>query len=162
MVDFKPLNDVDLDQALKIYNYYVENSTATFHTAKITKEELATSLSLGSEKYPSFGIYHNNNFCGFCYISKFRPKQAYDISAEVTLYLDKNYTQKGIGKQVLEFLEIEAKKRGINNLLGVITEENSASIKLFESNGYHKAALLKNIGIKFGRALDVSWYQKEL
>ncbi len=162
MVTFQPINQKTLVDATSIYNYYVENSTATFHTEKVTENELAKSLSLGSETYPSYTIHFQKEIVGFCYLSKFRPKQAYDITAEVTLYLHPGHLKKGIGKEVLAFLEKEAKERGIKNLLGVITEENKASIILFEKCGYNKAAHLKNIGIKFNKTLDVTWYQKEI
>ena len=59
-------------------------------------------------------------------------------------------------------LENIAKEQGINNLVGVITADNEASIKLFERDGYFKVGHLKNIGVKFGKALDVVSYQKEI
>ena len=46
--------------------------------------------------------------------------------------------------------------------MGVITAENEASIKLFEKENYFKVGHLKNIGVKFGKELDVVSYQKEI
>jgi phosphinothricin acetyltransferase len=59
-------------------------------------------------------------------------------------------------------MEKTAKNLGLKNLVGVITSENAGSLKLFERCGYFKCGHLKNIGIKFGRALDVISYQKEI
>src|SRR5690606_13939366 len=145
-----------------IYNYYVENSTATFHLEPVNEQEMAASLNLGNTKYPSFTILSNNKIIGFCYLGQFRKKEAYDITSELTLYLSNTATQKGVGKIVLDFLETKAKELQIKNLIGVITAENIPSIKLFENCGYFRAAHLKNVGIKFNKALDVFWYQKEL
>lgn len=161
-ITFQPITQESLTEVTAIYNHYVENSTATFHLEPVTEESMAQSLSIGSESYPSFVILDEGKLSGFCYMSRFRPKQAYDISAEVTLYLHPDFIRKGIGSAVLAFLEKEAKKRNIKNLLGVITAENTASMQLFERCGYEQAARLKNIGIKFGKTLDVVWYQKEL
>ena len=62
----------------------------------------------------------------------------------------------------ISIIEPNFKEQGIKNLVGVITSENSGSLKLFERCGYFKCGHLKNIGIKFGRALDVISYQKEI
>lgn len=161
-VTFKPIEKTDLTQVVDIYNYYVENTTATFHLEKVSEYEMEATLSLNHPIYKSFVILANNQICGFCYIGQFRKKEAYDISAEITLYIKHDYTGKKIGIEVLEFMEKVAKEMGIKNLIGVITSENSSSLKLFERCGYFKCGHLKNIGIKFGRALDVVSYQKEI
>ena len=119
-------------------------------------------VSIGHNKYQSFIIIYNNEICGFCYISQFRYKEAYDKSAEITLYLKQGFTGKGIGKTTLIYLEKIAKENEINNLVAVITEGNEASIILFEKIGYFKIGHLKNIGEKFGKTLDVVSYQKEI
>ena len=159
-VVFKPITKENITEALAIYNWYVLNSTATFHLKAIKSEELERMVSLGHNKYKSFLILFNNEICGFCYISQFRYKEAYDKSAEVTLYLKQGFTGKGIGKTTLSFLENLAKENNIINLVGVITEENTSSIGLFEKVGYFKVGHLKKIGEKFGESLDVVSYQK--
>lgn len=161
-VSFQPIQKQDLEGVTSIYNYYVTNSTATFHLEPVSEEEMAKSLDLENTSYPSFVILLNNELVGFCYFNQFRKKEAYDISVEVTLYLKAKSVQKGVGKATLEFMEKQAHELGFKNLIGVITSENESSIRLFERCGYFKAAHLKNIGIKFNRALDVVWYQKEI
>ena len=161
-VQFQRITKKNISETLGIYNWHVLNSTATFHLKEIPQEELERMVSVGHEKYQSHLILFDNEVCGFCYLSQFRYKEAYDRSAEITLYLDQNDIGKGIGKITLEYLENVAKTQGIDNLIGVITAENEASIKLFVKDGYVKVGHLKNIGIKFGKALDVVSYQKEV
>ena len=161
-IEFKPISKENINQALAIYNWYVLNSTATFHLDVIASEELEQMVSIGHYKYRSYLIFHGGEACGFCYLSQFRYKEAYDKSAEITLYLDKEFAGKGIGKKTITCLEKVAKSSGINNLIAVITAHNLVSISLFEKYGYFKVGHLKNIGIKFGKALDVVSYQKEI
>lgn len=161
-ITFKPIKKTDLAKVTAIYNYYVENSTATFHLEQVTEQEMEATLSLNHPIYKSFAILFGDKIVGFCYIGQFRKKEAYDISAEITLYIKHDFTGKKIGVDVLEFMEKVAKEAGIKNLIGVITSENAGSLKLFERCGYFKCGHLKNIGIKFGRALDVISYQKEI
>ena len=161
-IQFKKVSKKNIAEALSIYNWYVINSTATFHLEPVNQEELERMLSIGHVKYQSFIIEYNNKVCGFCYISQFRYKEAYDSSAEITLYLAKDYARKGIGKITLVHLEEIAKQNNIENLVAVITEGNNASIALFERLGYFKVGHLKRIGKKFGQTLDVVSYQKEI
>ncbi|PCJ27189.1 MAG: GNAT family N-acetyltransferase [Flavobacteriales bacterium] len=161
-IEFNPITKKNISNALGIYNWYVLNSTATFHLEEIPQEELERMVSLGHSKYQSFVIEYDNVICGFCYLSQFRYKEAYDQSAEITLYLKQEMAGKGIGKTTLIYLEKVAKDNGINNLVAVITEGNNSSIALFEKVGYFKVGHLKNIGKKFGKVLDVVSYQKEI
>lgn len=161
-VTFKPIEKNNLAEVTAIYNYYVENSTATFHLEQVSEQEMESTLSLNHPIYKSFVVIVDEEIIGFCYIGQFRKKEAYDISAEITLYIKHNFTGKKIGVEVLIFMEKVAKEVGIKNLIGVITSENLGSLKLFERCGYFKCGHLKNIGIKFGRALDVISYQKEI
>lgn len=161
-VTFKPIEKIDIIEIAAIYNYYVKNSTATFHLQVVTEQEVEQTLCLGHPIYQSFVVYSNSKIAGFCYLGQLRKKEAYDISAEVTLYIKPEFTGKQIGVEVLSFMEKRAKIVGLKNLVGVITSENLGSLKLFERCGYFKCGHLKNIGIKFGRTLDVISYQKEI
>jgi L-amino acid N-acyltransferase YncA len=161
-IEFHPITKENISNALEIYNWYVINSTATFHLEAVPKEELERMVSVGHAKYQSYVIMYYKQICGFCYLSQFRYKEAYDKSAEITLYLKQGFLGKGIGKTTLAYLEKIAKENEINNLVAVITEGNDASISLFEKDGYFKVGHLKNIGKKFGKTLDVVSYQKEI
>jgi phosphinothricin acetyltransferase len=162
MIRFKPSSEIDLPELLDLYNYHILNTTATFHLNPLSLNEMRNALPLNHSIYKTFTIYYNHQFCGYCYLNNYRPRQAYDRTAEITLYLKPEYHRKGIGRETLMFLESEAKKTNIKNLLGVITFENTASIVLFEKMAYTKVAHLKNIGEKFGRILDVTIFQKEI
>jgi L-amino acid N-acyltransferase YncA len=161
-IQFQRITKKNINSALTIYNWYVLNSTATFHIEAVDKEELDSMLSVGHTKYQSFIILLDNEICGFCYLSQFRHKEAYDHSAEITLYLTQESRGKGLGKKTLSFLENVAKTNNISNLIAVITADNTTSISLFTKDNYFKVGHLKNIGVKFGKALDVVSYQKEI
>ncbi len=159
-MEFFEITDQDLELIQEIYNYYVEHSTATYYTEKVSIVELKEFLPVQHEKYRSFMIKHENECCGFCYLSQYKKRQAYDRTAEVSVYLKPGYTGKGIGKVALEHLGRVAKENGISVLIGVISGDNENSIKLFERNGYEKCGHLKQIGEKFNKILDVVFYQK--
>jgi phosphinothricin acetyltransferase len=161
-IEFIDINKNDLEIVKDIYDYYILNSTATFHTEKISIRELGESMSIDHPKYNSFLIKYNGKTCGYCCISRYKKRQAYDRTAEITVYLMPEFTGKGIGKLAVEKLEKIARQKGISVLIGIIAGDNYQSINLFEKCGYEKCAHYKQIGEKFGKILDVVAYQKIL
>lgn len=154
------LKESDFHLIKEIYDYYILNSTATFHTDLISIEELKSVILTTDPKYKSFLIEYEGETCGYCYISQYKKRQAYDRTAEITIYLKPEYSRKGIGKETLKLLESVAKNNAISVLIGIITGENQASIGLFEKCGYEKCAHFKKVGEKYDRLLDVVAYQK--
>lgn len=161
-LSYKDIQEQDLPLVKEIYDWYIANSTATFHTQPITLDELKELLYFNHHLYHSFLIYADNELAGYCFTTHFKKRQAYDRTAEVTIYLKNGFEGKGAGKKVLYFLEEKAKANGIKNLLGIITGENTASIALFRKCGYFECANFRNVGEKFGKILDVVTYQKEI
>lgn len=161
-IEFTELTEADLGFVKEIYDYYIENSTSTYYTEKISTDELKEFIPVQHMKYKSFLIKFDDKPCGFCYLCQYKKRQAYDRTAELSLYLKPEYTGKGIGKAVIDFLEKVADDNGISVLIGIISGDNENSIKLFEAKGYEKCAHYKQIGEKFNKILDVVSYQKIL
>ncbi len=161
-ISFLPVEDSDFNTIKEIYNYYILNSTATFHTEPITIEDLHEFIFVNHPYYKSFIVKENENLAGYCYLTFFKKRQAYNRTAEVTLYLKPEFCNRGIGKETLSFLEKSANINIIKNLIAVISCDNVKSIKLFEKMGYEKCAHYKKVGEKFGQILDVVSYQKFL
>lgn len=156
------LKDSDYPDVKEIYDYYVVNTTVTFSTQKISLAELKETIPAGHPKYKSFIIKSNGIVCGFCYLSQYKKRQAYDRTAEISVYLKPEFTGKGAGKQILEKMETVARANGIIVMVGIITAENKQSVRLFEKCGFEKCAHYKKVGEKFNRILDVVAYQKIL
>lgn len=159
-VKFVEINETYLPQVLEIYNYYVQKSTATFNTQPLTLEEMRQIVYYSDPRFKTFVIFDQDRLCGYCILARYKAREAYSITAEATLYLHPEFTGKGIGSQALQFLESLARQNQFHSLISIICGENTASIKLFEKNGYTKCAHFKEIGKKFGRLLDVVEYQK--
>lgn len=162
MAEFFPVTPDDMETIISIYNHYVTNSTATFHSVPLTQKDLLEFLFVGHPKYPSFMIHEGGETAGYCFVTPFKKRQAYDRSAELSIYLKPEHTGKGIGPAALDTLEVAAKKAGIRVMVATICGENHASIRLVEKAGYTRCACLKNIGEKFGTVMDVVMYQKEI
>lgn len=157
-----PINPSNIRMALDIYNHYIEHSTATFHTEHLTIDEMLELIYTNHPVYDSYLLELNGETAGFTYLGPFRKRQAYDRTAEVTIYLHKDFYRKGIATEALNKMEVIAREKGLANLLAGITGDNSASLSLFKKLGYFECARYRNVGEKFGKVLDVVFYQKIL
>ncbi|MCF8018682.1 MAG: GNAT family N-acetyltransferase [Vallitaleaceae bacterium] len=119
-------------------------------------------LFSGFDRFPSYKILFEGKFVGYVLMNRYKPREAYDQTAEVTVYIDEAYHGRGIGYASLKYIETFAKNHSFRALLGVICAENTGSIKLFERLGYFKCAHFKEVGKKFDRLLDVVIYEKLL
>jgi len=156
---FYEMKEEYLDQVLQIYTHYVLNTTATFHSRLLTREEMREIVFFSSEKYKTFVICEEE-VCGYVLITQHKKREAYDGTAEVTVYLKPDFIGKGIGSMAIKHVEDYAKKHKLHVLVATICGENEKSIRLFEKNGYIKCAHYKEVGQKFGQLLDVVAYQK--
>jgi len=161
-LSFKDMQESDLPEVKKIYDWHIAHSTATFHTGPVETEELKEFIYTNHPLYNSYLILADGEVAGYCLLTNYKKRQAYDRTAEITLYLAPTHIRKGIGKIALKHLEDRAKQNGLKTLLAGITEGNDGSIALFSGNGYDKCAHYKNVGEKFGQVLDVVYYQKEI
>lgn len=159
---FKMITEDHIDTIREIYTYYIKNTTVTFHTREITKEEMANIVLFKNKKYESYLIESEEQICGYVILTQYKPREAFDQTAEISIYLKKGYEGRGIGKKALAFIEERARMKSIHTLISLICSENGASIALFERHGYEKCAHYKEVGYKFNRWLDLVAYQKIL
>ena len=159
---FQKAEEKDLETMLEIYNFYLVTTTATFDHGKISREELLHRIFIGHEKYQTYLIRYHNETAGFCFLTQYRKKEAYDRTAEIGIYLKPEFTGKGIGEIAVAFLEKVAISKQIRVILASISGENTASMKLFQSIGYEQCAHYKEVAEKFGRLLDIVDYEKIL
>lgn len=159
-IRFEETRDDYIPEITDIYNHYILNSTATFHTKKMSPEDIRGIVYTGDPRFPSFALLDGETVCGYCILTPFKKREAYDGTAEVTVYLKSEYIGKGLGKRAIFFLEDVAHSKGFHVLLAVICGENVQSMELFNKMGYSQCAHYREVGRKFGRMLDVISYQK--
>lgn len=150
----------DLPELLAIYNYEVLNGNATFDEAEETLEQRKEWFFHFTGKYPLMVETRGGRVAGYVGAGRLFPKPAYNISAEVTLYIAKEYRGQGIGEDLLRALIERVKKEGeLEALFSLITATNKASIRLHEKVGFSHDGVLRSSGMKFGERLDVEIYR---
>ncbi len=161
-ITFCEIKDEHLTEVLEIYTYYVLNTNATFHAHALSLDEMRELVMFDNLRYKTYIISYIGAICGYVILTQYKKREAYDGTAEVTIYLKPDFIGKGIGSHTVKFIEDIAKKQDIHVLIATICGENSKSTNLFERNGYKKCAHYKEVGRKFGQLLDVVAYQKKI
>jgi phosphinothricin acetyltransferase len=101
-------------------------------------------------------------FAGFAKSSSWKGRCAYNWSAEVTVYVRPDRHRKGIGRMLYARLIEILRAQGYRTLLGGITQPNDASVRLHETLGFRRVAMLERVGWKFGRWWDVGYWELQL
>lgn len=177
-IRYEEVNDAHLKELLEIYNYYVTNSTATFQISLLNLDMIKEQLIFKEDCYKSYVILDKGNkgnendgnnqnnqdskdtICGYVALTQHKKREAFDITAEVALYLAPQYIGKGIGPEALKFIEEKGRENKFHSLIATITAENERSVGLFEKMGYEKCAYYKEVGKKFDKLLGLVVLQK--
>src|SRR5436190_14318469 len=159
MLSIRPAKAIDQQRIMEIYNDAVLNTTATFDTETRTIDKQLAWFNSHKKNHPVFVAEKESNVIGWASLSPWSDRCAYDTTVEVSVYIDKNFREKGIGGKLLELVTIEGKKLGNHTVLSRITEGNEVSIHLHEKFGYKHVGVMKEVGFKFGRFLDVNMMQ---
>jgi phosphinothricin acetyltransferase len=151
----------DYGAVVSIYNYYIENSHATFSTTPYSIGERAPWFSQFNESGPNQLLVAENDdtVLGFCCSTPFSKRAAYDVSVETTVYLATEATGRGIGKQLYEMLLENLSGIGLHGAYAGIALPNDASVKLHESLGFRKVGVYEEVGWKFDKYWSVAWYE---
>ena len=162
-VEIRPAVPADAEALSRIYNHYVSHTHVTFEEEPVTPGEMARRM----EGVVDAGFHWVVAECigklvGYAYACPWRPRKSYRFSAEGTVYIDPAFTGRGIGSQLYRTLLPALRTRGLRVVVGVIALPNDASVCLHERFGFKKVAHLEEIGFKFGRWIDVGYWELKL
>ena len=143
----------------EIYNHYILTTTATFETEPLPAEEMQTRIADISAYGPYFVHESDGAVNGYCYAHRLGQRAAYEGSMELSLYLAPSSTGKGIGSELMGKMIEECRTRGYRALFCLVTDDNEASKALCSRFGFEKVGCLKAAGVKFGRLLDLGYYE---
>jgi phosphinothricin acetyltransferase len=146
---------------LAIFNDAIAHSTALYDYKPRTIEMMSGWFEAKSKgNYPVIGIESEaGELMGFGSYGTFRAWPAYKYSVEHSVYVDGRFRRQGVGKRLLEELIGAAERQNYHLLIGGIDATNSASIALHERLGFTHSGTIRQAGFKFGRWLDLSFYQ---
>lgn len=160
VLTIRPATSEDLGAIREIYNDAVLKTVASFDIEPRTPEEQEIWFATHGSKYPIVVAEQDDLVVGWASLSKWSDRGAYSDTAEISFYVKEEHQRKGIGRKLLEKILQEGQNAGLHAVIAQIAEGNEVSIRLAKFMGFDHVGILKEVGQKFGRLLDVYVMQK--
>ena len=119
-----------------IYNEYVMHSVVTFETKPLNEEEMRSRIIEIFKNFPYWVYEIDDRVVGYCYAHPWKQRAAYKYTLETTVYVSPDHA-----------------------LIACITSGNEVSDSLHLKLGFKQVSFFEQVGLKFGRWLDVADYQ---
>ena len=160
-IAIRPALPADAGALARIYNHYVKETIVTFEEEEVPEGEMSGRLEeIRGAALPWLVAEQAGNLLGYAYASMWKSRRGYRFTAEVTVYLDPGSGGRGIGSSLYRELLPTVQSCGFHAAIGVIALPNDASVALHEKFGFAKAAHFREVGLKFGRWIDVGYWER--
>jgi len=156
----RPVRPEDAAALCAIYNHYVEHTHATFGTEPQSEAAMRAQVAAASDRLPWLVWDREGEAVGYALASEWKSRCAYRHSVETTIYLRPGAGGAGIGTALYGALLDAVRAAGHHSALGAIALPNEASVRLHEKLGFVKVGHLREVGRKFGRWIDVGYWQR--
>ena len=162
-VTLAPIAPEDIAACTELYNYYIENTCITLEEEPVTPEEFGARAARITKDYPYIVARDGaGKPIGFAYLDVFNPRSAYRCTADLSIYVDRACRGSGVGQKLCAEIERLGRERGIENLISIITSDNEGSLRFHRKNGFAEIGVMRSVAFKFGKYLDVSFFQKHI
>lgn len=163
MLELRDATAADCSDMLAIYNEVVSTSTAIFSDAQRSEEQqLYWFEDRSSHDLPVLVVRDEHTLLGFASYGPFRAWPGYRHTVESSVYIAAHARKRGVGSQLLAALIERAIEAEVHTMIAGIDGDNLGSMRLHEKHGFTRVAHLKQVGRKFDRWLDLTFYQRLL
>ncbi len=144
-----------------IFNEAILNSTALYDYAPRPFESMTDWFRQKDEAgYPVIGVENEQGaLLGFASYGQFRVRPAYKYTVEHSVYIHHDHRGGGLGPLLMQRLIEAATAHDYHVMVGGIDASNAASIRMHERLGFSHSGTIAQAGFKFGRWLDLAFYQ---
>lgn len=151
----------DTESLRALYAQYIDTDI-TFEMTLPSLAEYLRRVEDTRSEFPYLVCELDGRLIGYAYAHRIREREAYQWSAELSVYMDPALTSKGLGRLLYTTLIRLLKLQNIRTVYGGVTGSNLGSIRFHEKQGFSLLGCFHNIGYKNGRWLDVLWYEKQI
>jgi L-amino acid N-acyltransferase len=154
--ELRPAAVSDVPGILVIVNDAIESTTAIWADDPRTLEEQRAWLAAkAADGLPVLVAADGDAVAGWASFGPFRPFPGYRLTVEHSVYVAAAYRRRGVATLLMRSLLAEARSRGLHVMVGAVDADNSASIRLHHELGFREVARMPEVGLKFGRWLDL-------
>ena len=163
-MSIRPASSPDSQAIADIYNHYVENSVVSFEEATVSMVEIESRMAKVHTNGLPWVVAEDahTNVIGYAYAAPWKTRSAYRFTVELTIYLASDAVAQGWGTRLYSAVVSDLKETPIKTVVAGITLPNRASVAIHEKFGLRKVAHFEKVGFKFGRWLDVGYWQADM
>ena len=155
--------EADVPGMLAIYNDVIAHSTAVYSNTAVTLENrLEWWSSRVARGFPVLIARDASGVTGFATFGEFRAWPGYRYTVEHSVHVRSDRRGQGIGSELVRALFPRAAAMGKHVMIAGIDAANAASIRFHAALGFEQVALLREVGRKFDRWLDLVLMQRWL
>lgn len=146
---------------LEILNEAIVHSTALYDYRPRTPDSMVDWFATkAAGRFPVIGAVDDaGTLLGFASYGTFRAWPAFKYSVEHSVYVHRDHRGRGVGRLLMEALIAAARAGDLHVMVGGIDTSNHGSIALHERLGFRHAGTVREAGFKFGRWLDLGFWQ---
>jgi phosphinothricin acetyltransferase len=143
-----------------IYAPFVQETSISFETVPPSVETMAERIAGNLASHGYFVAQSDAGILGFAYASPYRPRPAYDRTAEVSVYLAPEGQGRGLAQALYRMLFAHLAARGFHTAVAIVTLPNPQSAQLHERCGFAHVGSLQEVGRKFDQWHGTAIYQR--
>jgi L-amino acid N-acyltransferase YncA len=150
----------DAEAIARIYEHYIGRSSVTFEEQPVTAEQMGRRMAeVFASGFPWLVAEEHGIIVGYAYAGRWKDRDAYRFCVESTIYLTPAQSGRGLGKALYRPLIEQLRTLGLHAAVGCIALPNEASVALHEKLGFRKVGHFSEVGFKFGKWIDVGYWQ---
>jgi L-amino acid N-acyltransferase YncA len=155
----RPSSDADVPRICEIYNHYVRETVVTFEEEPLVVAEMARRIADVRRRFPWLVVEADGVVAGYAYGALWKARSAYRFAIESTIYLAPESRGRGYGRTLYTALLDALPACDVHRVVGCIALPNDASVALHERLGFKKIGIFDQVGRKFGRWVDVGYWE---
>lgn len=150
--EIREMQPEDESRVLDIFQQGIDSGIATFDTILPPKEVWETSF-INDCRWVLED--ENHEVIGWCALKPVSKRECFSGVAEVSIYLDKRFLNKGLGNILMKKLIVDSENQGFWTLQSNIFPENESSIKFHLKNGFRQVGIREKVGKLQGEWKDL-------
>ena len=158
----RPATAGDAEAICRVYNQGIEDRIATLETELRTPEERRQWLAARGPRHPVYVAEAEEMIVGWSSLNVYNPRPAYQYVADFSIYIERGWRGKGVGRRLLEHLVEQARALGYHKMMLSAFPFNASGVALYERMGFTRAGVFHEMGQLDGRWVDTLIMEKLL
>ena len=152
----------DVEAICAIHNQGITDRIATLDTVLRAPDETRAWIGERGPRHPVIVAEVDGTVVGWASLNRFNPRTAYDHVADFSVYVERDWRGKGVGRQLREHLIALARGLGFHKMVLAAMAHNAAGIALYTRAGFSHVGIYHEQGQLDGKWVNVAIMEKIL